>query len=256
MSRWFRFYDEVLDDPKVQRLSDTLYRRWTDLLQIACRNDGVISGDMDGLAFVIRQPVAKVRAAVAALVAAGLLDRIGDDYTPHGWQDRQYASDSSAERMRRHRNKKRDADVTSQVTAGDANGDGTEQSRADHIRTDSSPPSACARVIQAFDQARVDAFGPDQARPWPHQTDGIEAQRWLDSGADEALIAAVFAAGMGRKRAKGEGPPNSLSWFTQQIADALAAKNRPMPQGQPPPVRAQDSQLQAALAEIRRKTGT
>lgn len=256
MSRWFRFYDEVLDDPKVQRLSDANYRRWTELLQIASRNDGVVTGNMDDLAFVTRQPVAKLRAAVTALVAAGLLDRIGDDYTPHGWQGRQYPSDSSAERMRRHRNKKRDAEVTSQVTAGDASGDGTEQSRADQSISESSPPSACARIIQAFDLARMQAFGVEQGRPWPHQTDAIEAQRWLSSGADEELIGAVLTAGMGRKKARGEGPPASLSYFTNQIADALAAKNRPMPQGQAPPIRPQDAQLQAALAEIRRKTGT
>mgnify|MGYP001281204222 CR=1 FL=1 len=171
MSRWFRFYDEVLDDPKVQRLSDALYRRWTDLLCIASRNEGRIPGDFDALAFVIRQPVAKVRAAIDALVSAGLLDKLGDDYTPHGWASRQYASDSSAERMRRHRQKKRDgdsdgtsdADVTSHptsqpvtVTAPLCTSDGAEQNRAEQSRysvskdTGGEPPNGTADPVKAL----------------------------------------------------------------------------------------------------------
>lgn len=149
-------------------------------------------------------------------------------------------------------------------TEHDANGDANADAKAVQTRSppplqiESSPPSAGVRIIQRFDEALIVAFGVERARPWPHQTDRMEAEKWLKSGADDELIGAVLTAGMGRKRAKGEGPPASLSYFTNQIADALAARNRPMPHGQAPPARGpgQDSGLSAALAEIKRKTGT
>jgi hypothetical protein len=37
MARWFRSHTAKLDNPKVQRLSDTLYRAWDSLLCIAAR---------------------------------------------------------------------------------------------------------------------------------------------------------------------------------------------------------------------------
>lgn len=153
MARWFRFYDETLDDPKVQRLNDTLYRRWTDMLCIASRNDGQITADIAALAFMTRQTPAKTQAAVTALCDAGLLDRDGDDFTPHGWRKRQYDSDSSAERMRRHRDRKRDADVTSHPPSPPVTGDAVEQiqSRADTEQSRERERASRARPINGWD---------------------------------------------------------------------------------------------------------
>jgi hypothetical protein len=41
MARWFRSHTAKLDNPKVQRLSDRLYRAWDSLLCVAARCDGV-----------------------------------------------------------------------------------------------------------------------------------------------------------------------------------------------------------------------
>ena len=47
---WFRFYAEVLHDPKVQRLSDSLFRAWIGVLCVACKYGGTLPGRED-LAF-------------------------------------------------------------------------------------------------------------------------------------------------------------------------------------------------------------
>lgn len=135
--RWFRFYDEALDDPKVQRLSHESFHVWVNLLCVASRNSGHIPEDMTDLAFSMRMQPARLDSQIRTLIAAGLIDR-DDGLRPHNWDGRQYESDSSAERMRRHRQRKRDGEVTSHVTVGDDRSDvpDTEQNRTEQSRTD------------------------------------------------------------------------------------------------------------------------
>jgi uncharacterized protein YdaU (DUF1376 family) len=95
---------------------------------------------------------------------------------------------------------------------------------------DSSAVGADKRdIIAAFDQARIDAFGAMQARPWPNSLDAAVAERWLAAGADLDLCRAVFVAGMQRKARSRDRPPDSLKFFDAAIAQALAERSRPMP---------------------------
>ncbi len=87
------------------------------------------------------------------------------------------------------------------------------------------------QLVQAFDQARIEAFGDHQARPWPHPDDKALAAKFLEAGADLETCQTVFAAVMQRQAAAGAQPPARLSYMAQPIADALAAHARPMPQG-------------------------
>lgn len=134
MSRWFRFYDEALDDPKVQRLSPHLFRAWVNLLCLASKAEGVLPSIAD-IAFRLRMSENDARAAVDDLILAELLD-IGPDgrLCPHNWSGRQCASDTSKERTRKWREKKgkprggngRDVTGDVTVTGGDENGDGLD----------------------------------------------------------------------------------------------------------------------------------
>ena len=40
MQRWFRMYEEILDDPKVQKLPDDLFKAWVNVLALSSRNGG------------------------------------------------------------------------------------------------------------------------------------------------------------------------------------------------------------------------
>jgi len=249
MSRWFRFYDEVLDDPKVQQLPDALYRRWTDFLCVASRNDGHIPGDAAALGFVIRQPAGKVKTAINALTQAGLLDKDGDGYTPHGWQARQYSSDSSAERMRRHRQRKRDDDVTSHPPSHDPSpppsrsrtSDGAEQNRTEQSRTETT----AAAAVPVAETASAEADQRHALGQRVLEAAKIDPARWLGTW---GLISAWQAAGYDpeldilptiRAVAARDGyePPRSLKYFTDAIErawrerclDIPAALQRPAP---------------------------
>jgi hypothetical protein len=97
--RWLRLYDDVLDDPKVQRLSPDLFKHWINLLCLANKGSprGRIANRLSDLAFSLRVPVEELERILPDLVNAGLLE-FEDDSTflvPHGWGARQFKSDTS-----------------------------------------------------------------------------------------------------------------------------------------------------------------
>lgn len=103
--RWFRFYSEVLDDPKVQRLPPKLYCQWTKILCLANTGNprGVLPSVAD-IAYRLRITEEKAHDVVGELVARMLIDRNGDGVMkPHNWDARQPASDNAPERMRKKR---------------------------------------------------------------------------------------------------------------------------------------------------------
>ena len=102
--RWFRFYDEVLDDPKVQKLPPPLFRRWVNLLCLANRGQprGVLPG-LAGIAFALRISTADAEGTISALKQADLLDDKEGRLMPHNWKKRQPESDDSLPRVQRYR---------------------------------------------------------------------------------------------------------------------------------------------------------
>tara|TARA_R110000772_G_scaffold266053_1_gene388050 strand:- start:127 stop:816 length:690 start_codon:yes stop_codon:yes gene_type:complete len=106
---WFRMYHEFATDPKVQMLSEVDQRRFIMLLCLKCCN-GDVTLQCNEIAFQLRVTEAEWQATKARLIDKGLID---EDGKPEAWDKRQYVSDSSAERVRKHReNKKRYSNVT------------------------------------------------------------------------------------------------------------------------------------------------
>jgi hypothetical protein len=113
MNHWWRAYNEAVNDPKLQLLSDILFRAWFNLMCIASANDGTLPALKD-LAFTLRLAPTKAAQILAQLHAAGLLDKTETGFAPHNWNGRQYKSDVSTERVKRFRQHKRN--VSSAVT--------------------------------------------------------------------------------------------------------------------------------------------
>jgi hypothetical protein len=101
MSRWFRMHDCILDDPKVQRLPGDLFKTWVNLLCVASRHDGRLP-DMEDLAFMLRTTEEDIADDLDSLIKFGLIDD-EDGYVPHNWNERQYKSDVSTDRVKRFR---------------------------------------------------------------------------------------------------------------------------------------------------------
>jgi hypothetical protein len=116
MSRWFRMYDELLDDPKVQRLSPDDFRGWVNLLCLASRNGGKLPAIAD-IAFALRETQDAVSTLVERLRSGGLIERRsggadGAFDAPYRWNERQYKSDTSTDRVKRFRKRSKNGDET------------------------------------------------------------------------------------------------------------------------------------------------
>jgi len=105
--RWFRLYAELLHDPKVQTLSAEDFKAYINALCLACQEGGSFTSE--ALQWASRCDAD----TVTRLVTAGLIvRRHSDRLAPHNWAKRQFKSDTSADRTRRWRERKRDVTVT------------------------------------------------------------------------------------------------------------------------------------------------
>lgn len=130
LSKWFRLYNEVLNDPKVQALDAETFRHWINLLCIASMKDGVLP-DVSDIAFHLRIEKNAVVTLLERLLNATLIDKLnggtnGYHYAPHNWDKRQYKSDTSTERVKRFRQRSETVTVTPPDTDTDTD---TEQNK-------------------------------------------------------------------------------------------------------------------------------
>lgn len=140
MARWFRFHDEALDDPKVQRLSGDDFKAWVNLLCLASKNGGRLPS-VEDIAFALRIDNIAARSLVDRFLIAGLIDKHkggpnGSYIAPHGWEQRQYKSDTSTDRVKRFRQRSKavsetapETDTETEVPLAKANGPQSESDK-------------------------------------------------------------------------------------------------------------------------------
>jgi hypothetical protein len=98
-------YSEFAIDPKVQMMSEADQRRFIMVLCLRCSNEHVTLQDEE-IAFQLRISNEQWAATKAVFIAKELINQ---DNTPTAWDKRQFVSDSSAERVAKHRAKKKKA---------------------------------------------------------------------------------------------------------------------------------------------------
>ena len=141
---WFRMYAEFAHDPKVQMLSEADQRRYIMLLCMRCSNADVtlhVTSTDTEVAFQLRISDEEWRASKVTLMSRNLID---EHNNPVAWEKRQYVSDSSRERVSRHRaNKKNEcnANVTLQQRSRNAVDTDTDTD-TDKEKTTPKPPTA------------------------------------------------------------------------------------------------------------------
>lgn len=111
MSRWWRAYDEAVDDPKLIMLSDKAHRAWFNLMCLTSANGGALP-QIEVIAIKLRMPEKKLAPIIEELVSRGLLDEFDGTLRPHNWNGRQYKSDVSTDRVKQFRKRQRNVSVT------------------------------------------------------------------------------------------------------------------------------------------------
>lgn len=154
MSRWFRFYAESVNDPKVQRLPAHLFKTWVNLLCIASSHEGTLPR-VEDMAFQLRMSNHDLQSHIDELIGLSLVDiRPDQALEPHNWKVRQYVSDTSKERTKKYRKniKKRACDVT--VTASVTPPDTDTDTDTDQKRSEKAPPKFLKeRLHEEFEAA-------------------------------------------------------------------------------------------------------
>lgn len=206
MSRWFRFYGESLNDPKVQRLSGDTFKLWVNLLCIASENDGIIKKG-DDTAFSLRLMPEEAEEAMQSLVKRGLLEDRGEFYAPHNWDKRQYKSDNSAERVAKHRAaEKQDCNVTQTVTVTPPEAD-TEQSRTEK----KVAQGALEKSFEDFWQAKPRRKGDN-----PRATARKAFFSAVKSGCDPSQIVEAARQWARQEKDATEFVPMAATWINQR----------------------------------------
>ena len=109
--RWWRAYDRSRHNPKLLKLSDRNFRWWFNLVCVASEKGGVLPSHAD-LAAEFRVTGKVMTDVLDALIAAELLDHGDDGIRPHDWDTLQYASDSSSNRVKAFRKRRRNVTET------------------------------------------------------------------------------------------------------------------------------------------------
>lgn len=210
---WFRMYSEFATDPKVQSMSEPMQRRLMMLLCLRCSNALATLQDNE-IAFALRISDEELAETKALFIQKKFIDEVWGIWN---WDKRQYRSDSSTERSRKHRNKiatamQRPCNVA--ATAPD-----TEQIQN---RTDITtlPGDAVSPFQEIYDAGC--AVCPALATA---NTSAIHA--WIAAGVDPTLdaipeIKRLAAAGKNIR---------SWSYFTSAVMDAHATRTNPLPEG-------------------------
>jgi hypothetical protein len=219
MTHWWRAYDDAIDNPKLLKLSDAMHRAWFTLQCIASANGGVLPPAPD-IAVRLRVKPSKVALWIAELVKAKLIDNQDGVFRPHNWDDRQFISDSSTERVKRHRDKKRNVSPTVTRNVSDTfHETAPEQSRAE---TDSEQSRAEAGALVDEDlkrkvaalQAGITAHFASRQQTVPSLN---RCMLWLTQGYGQGTILGAIETVL--KRGK---PVSTLEYFDGAIKDAHA----------------------------------
>lgn len=215
---WLRMYHEARADKKLASLNDAQFRVWFNLLLYAGEQEvrGTVPMPDDEL-LALEVAVADtdlLHATLDRLVRLRILSPVDGGFAFCQWKKRQPNSDSSTERVRKHRERKRNGDetVTETVTKRSGNGGVTvgnaleqnreEQSRGEQRDTtgagaQEAPPSAGATPPDQPDDDK-----PKRDKPPPSQ----------DAAALADLLASLIVADNPRAIVK---PAQPAKWAEQ-----------------------------------------
>lgn len=219
--KWFRFYNDILNDPKIAKLDDHTFRGWVNILCVASKNDGKLP-EISEIAFHLRCSEQDAKSLIEALQKNKLIDRIDGHFVPHKWSTYQYKSDNPTERVQRHRKRQRSVTGNVSKTAPESDSESDLESDSDP-ETDRDPETADGgggdfRRLHhgsASNEEVCELIGITSLTPEDH--DLLEEWR---STYDPLFIRQGIAKVLARRKKNADQIPSSLRYFEGAIQDA------------------------------------
>ena len=177
---WFRMYSEFASDPKVQSMSEVMQRRLLMLFCLRCSNV-LATLQPDELAFALHISIDELSDAKTLFLQKGFID---DQWNLINWDKRQFNSDSSTARSRKHREAKKEFSKNSNVGATLRNVAATPPDT--DTDTDIKPPTP----LRGAD-VRFDRFW--SAYPRKKAKDAAR-KAWAKRRPDDSMLASMLAA--------------------------------------------------------------
>lgn len=236
MSRWFRHYAGMCRDDKLVRVAlrskqpvERVIWVWSAILESASEvnENGKFDFDAGEASYFLRADESDVCAIIDALADLG---RIREGAVSK-WGDRQFQSDTSAERQRRHRDraKKANADDSGKLVTSPSRHSDAPDTDTD-TDTELEQKEVCVTRTREVDrvanlrQAIVQTFAASGSATIP---DTSRVAVWLEHGWKPKICLAIISECLAKNPAV-----SSLSYFEKPIANAHAA---PKGQARPPP---------------------
>jgi hypothetical protein len=235
MSRWFRHYAGMCRDEKLVRVAlkakqpvERVMWIYAAILESAAEIDDGGRYDMDAeeAAYFLRCDERDIHSVLSALQDLGRLREgvVGK------WGERQFKSDTSTERQRAYRDRKRASQIGADDSNNERDGDAAVTSPSRHgdapeTETETETDKHTLRApseVSDLRKAIVDAFAAAGSINIP---DTSRASIWLERGWKPPICVAVISEILSRKPSV-----SSLGYFEKAIADAHVA-----PQGQARP---------------------
>lgn len=157
---WLRLYSEFADDPKVQMMSEAMQRRLIMLFCSKCKGETLHETE---LAFHWRISETELAETKSIFLKKGFID---EAWNLMNWDKRQFISDSSTERVRKHRQAKKQCETLHET-------DGM-QAETENVVTVTPPEQNRTEQIQN----RADT---ETNTPLPPQGGEVETRRGLTS---------------------------------------------------------------------------
>jgi len=199
---WAKVYIEILDDAKMGRLSDRLWRRTIELILIAKDTDK--DGDLpslDDMAWRLRTNAELLEAELTDLARVGIVENRVSGWHVANFNKRQDAM-TSADRTARHRERVKSQDYHETVTDTERNGNETvtnrytdkiriDKNRGDKIKKHDLPPLpvtvATPELMTAWGEWQQ--YHIDRGKALTFQTAKIQHQEFIDWGPERAVAA-------------------------------------------------------------------
>ena len=219
---WFRMYAEFAHDPKVQMLPEVMQRRYVMLMCMRCSN-ALVTLQADEIAFHLRIDAAQLEETKALFLAKGF---INEAWELLNWEKRQFSSDTSAQRVAKHRAAKKAAEEAVR------NGHVTlPQQKSNALDTDTDTDTEEKRRAEATSKAEAKATASRLPADWSASADDIEfckAERPdLVPVQTEQRFRDYWIAQPGVKGRKADWPATWRNWVRNERAPHGAAAGRP-----------------------------
>ena len=240
---WFRIHaagsSSLPDNRKIQSLPPPLFKWLVNLWCFACRNNGILPSFED-IAWTMRCTIKQVEAAVSQLQEKRFIDTVDGHFVAHDWGEHQFETDTSYERVKRFRERKRNVSVTERNSDSETDDNGPRnvsvtpraRDRLQTTETDYRKQNSEADPVRASGRETSECSAlPEKPAARPPETNGSE------SGIRTAIARALgkpadttdpLPARMLRKAAAlGVHPEIVCDWIREQTETAVSRGNPP-----------------------------